>query len=631
MHRHLSITAALLATAAVAFAQPAPVISLDLVQGEWEAVELPPLPGDAGLEVALGVDVPDPLPSDAFELFWEHPEDHWLLPAATHARPSPEARAWLVIRRLQAAPGEYRAPVTLARGGREVLLCTLALELHDLTLPPPGNFLYKPWYDVTVWGSRDADPEQQHRVEAVVDHMTSLRVTVGAQGMPFNDYVTRALLADSGEPLSVLKERPEVLAADPLPEIDFSRYDPWYQPLLEAGVTRIDIHQGWLTDRRLDNAIEWVTGRQYHFGDPEWERYYLWLLGGFRDYLLDLGFSEVWVKVRDEIGHTEVDEWIAEAGMFHRSGFRTWTTVTDNVARRADCVSRMNPVCDGWVLQHMLFDEWRALVSGTWTRREGEHAFGDEWKAYSSGGAERTYSQQFFDLEGLPEWKLVESVRVFEDGVELRQIQGPWGNTEAGVFANRGPFFYLTPTDGSDPREDGRTYTVRYTWREADPDGEALAAIDADDQVLYYTSLQRDLPYPEMRRLAWLALARDLPGYGTWTYYWWREENRSVEWMDDRVISSPAVEGVRDGNEDAALFVLARERIAGLQDDAAREALQQRLGAILGGDDPILPMEERTYERYVARPVWQDIAVEDDDRFRAAKRAVIELLEDLER
>lgn len=630
MMRVLCIACLLPLLSVTCLAQQAPVIEVDLVQGEWESITIPPLPESAGVAATVALEAPGELPDEAFELCWQDPGKHWLVPAATHDRPSAEAPAWLVIEALRAEPGEYRVPVLMTGAGKRSTLCTVVLTLHPVELPPTGNFLYKPWYDVTMWGSRDADPEQQHRVEAFVRHLASLRVTTGSQGMPFNDYVTRAVLADTGEPASVLRERPELLAADPLPKLDFSRYDPWYAQLLAAGVTRIDVHQGRLTDERLANAVEWVTGRKYQFGDPEWERCYTWLLGEFRGYLLGLGFDEVRVKVRDEIGHTEVDDWLVEAGMFKRHGFPVWTTITDNVARRADCVARMNPVCDGWVLQHMLFDEWRALVGGTWTRTEDTAAFGADWKPYTNGDAKRTYSQQFFDMEGRPEWKRVESVRVFEDGTELRQIQGPWGNTETGVFANRGPFFYLTPTDGSDPRENGRIYTVRYTYRDPDPNGEALAAIDPDDEVLYYSSLQRDLPYTDMRRLAWLALARDLPGYGTWTYYWWREENRSAEWMDGRVISSPAVEGIRDGNEDAALFVLARGRIEGLDDPQTRAAYQERLDAIVGGEGAILPMEERTYERYIARPVWQDIAVEDAAQFRSAKQAVIRLLVDLE-
>jgi len=171
---------------------------------------------------------------------------------------------------------------------------------------------------------------------------------------------------------------------------------------------------------------------------------------------------------------------------------------------------------------------------------------------------------------------------------------------------------------------------VRYTYRKPDPDGEALAAIDPADEALYHTSLQRDLPYQDMRRLAWPALARDLLGCGTWTYYWWREESRSVEWRDGRVISSPAVEGIRDGNDDAALFVLARDHIAATGNGDARAVLQARLDAILGGEDALLPLQQRVYEKYVAQPVWQDVAVEDARHFRAAKRAVLELLRDLQ-
>lgn len=602
--------------ATVVRAQP-PVITVDLVQGEWESVELPALAEGVGTEATLALTIPagggHALPADSLELLWLSPEG-WLLPAADHSRPAQDSRPWLVFRQLRAEPGEYAGQVRVLAGGQESVLCALRVRMWAIELPPTGSFLYKPWYDVTMWGSRDADSAQQQRVTAFADHLASLRATVAEQGMPFNDYVTRATLAASGEPVSVLARRPEVLAQDPLPQLDFSRYDPWYRALLERGCTQVDIHQSRLTDARLAAAVKFVTGQDHQFGSPEWERYYTWLLGEFRRYLLGLGFDAVWVKVRDEIGITEVDDWLVEAALFKRHGWQVWTTVTDYVARRADAVARMNPVCDGWTVQHMLFDEFDDLVRGRWVRREGEATIGDAWAPYTSGEAQSTYSQQVFDLPDRPRWQTIEALRVYEDDTELRMIQGPWGNREQGVFANRGAYVYLAATDGSDPRANGRTYTVRYVHREPSVDGERLAAIDPGDRVLYYSSLSRDLSYAEERRLAWLALARGLEGYGTYCYYWWRETDRAVEWMDGRVVSSPAAEGIRDGNEDAALYLLARERAP------------QRLAAILGGDDAILPMEERVYERYVARPMWRDIKVESAEQFRVAKRALLEAL-----
>ena len=593
------------------------VMNLDLVQGEWESVELPALPEGAGTGAMLALTVPACegrlLPAESLELQWLSP-DGWLLPAADHQRPAEDSVAWLVLRQMRAEPGLYSGQVRVTAGGQESVLCELQVRMWPIELPPTGSFLYKPWYDVTMWGSRDADPAQQERVEAFADHLASLRATVAEQGMPFNDYVTRAKLAETGEPVSALADRPEVLAKDPLPRLDFSRYDPWYRALLERGFTRVDIHQTRLTDARLAAAVKFATGQDYEFGSPEWERYYTWLLGEFKRYLLELGFDEVWVKVRDEIGITEVDDWLVEAEMFKRHGWQVWTTITDYVARRADAVSRMNPVCDGWTLSHMLFDEFDDLVKGRWVRREGEATIGGEWKQYQTGGAENTYSQQVFDLPDLPQWKMVETLRVFEGDTELRMVQGPWGNKEHGVFANRGAFIYMTPTDGSDPRQNARTCSIRYVYREPSEDGEQIAAIDPEDKVLYYSSLGRDRTYVEERRLAWLALARGLEGYGTWTYYWWKEDSRSVEWMDGRVISSPAVEGIRDGNEDAALYLLARERAP------------QGLASIIGAGDSILPMEDRVYEKYVAQPKWRDIKVESAEQFRAAKHALLELL-----
>jgi len=441
-----------------------------------------------------------------------------------------------------------------------------------------------------------------------------MRATVAENAMPFNEYVARATLEDTGEPVSVLADRPEVLAKDPLPHLSFSRFDPWYKALLKRGFTRVDVHQSQMTDARLAAAVKFATGQDYQFGSPEFERYYMWLLGEFKRYLLDLGFGEVWVKVRDEIGITEVDDWLVEAQMFRRHDWKIWTTITDYVARRADAVSRMNPVCDGWTLSHMLFDEFDDLVKGKWVRREGEATVGGDWKPYTSSGAENTYSQQVFDLPGLPSWKMIETLRVFEGDTELRMIQGPWGNKERGVFANRGAYIYMTPTDGSDPRQNGRTYTIRFTYREASENGERIAGIDPDDLVLYYSSLGRDNTYVEERRLAWLALARGLNGYGTYAYYWWRESNRSVEWMDGRVVSSPAADGIRDGNEDAELYLMARK------------LAPDKLASIIGRDDSILPLEDRVYERYVAQPKWRDIKVESAEQLREAKHALLELI-----
>jgi hypothetical protein len=90
--------------------------------------------------------------------------------------------------------------------------------------------------------------------------------------------------------------------------------------------------------------------------------------------------------------------------------------------------------------------------------------------------------------------------------------------------------------------------------------------VDSGDEIWYYGggSNTYRMPYVNARLMGWMAGYYDLDGYGFWTYRAWHSEGEGICFLrDGEILSSPALEGLRDGIEDAQLYAMLNRKTRG--------------------------------------------------------------------
>jgi hypothetical protein len=153
--------------------------------------------------------------------------------------------------------------------------------------------------------------------------------------------------------------------------------------------------------------------------------------------------------------------------------------------------------------------------------------------------------------------------------------------------------------------------------------GEGPSLIDPADEVWYYGggSNPYRIPYVYARLMGWTAGYYDLDGFGFWTYRGWHSEGTGLcFYRDGEVLSSPALEGLRDGIEDAQLYAMLNRKTRGDR----RMWTPERYGhGLVGEKGAVLLIEPKTYGtyRYKGFSEYSTVLV------REAKKRLLELLE----
>ncbi len=422
-----------------------------------------------------------------------------------------------------------------------------------------------------------------------------------------------------------------------LPALDFSYFNPWIHGSLLHGHRFIETHAPSFARSNTRALINTVAGEELEPGTEEYLTVYRWYFGELLRWMREHGYPEAEAKVSDEISPDEVPAWIATATTAKQVGFRPYTTITGHVAGTPDLLNAMNPITDGWQTQWMSNQIFRDLIEQRYAIATERTDVSDaQWGGYGNGGAQDTYATRPFEGTDVNPGDF-SNWRVLVDGEPLETLGGPWGNTRRGVAMFTPPTLYISLADGADPNEAGREIVMEYTLRKPDPNGEVLVEIDPTDVVTFYTGsgMSWKVPYAGPRGNALFAASRGYRGHAWWAYaHGWHENSRIVFLEDGEGVRTPCWWGLRDGNQDGDLFLIAQGMIARTTPAANTDAQRQTLDAARATLANLVGPQEGATIRlepgdYRGRLYWRFPKEDIEDEFRAGRLQLLETIADI--
>lgn len=473
---------------------------------------------------------------------------------------------WLRVGTHGKQPGQYRIPLRLSLGSAEVPI-TLALRVWPVTLTGKRPFHVRGYYSgpASLAGGATVTDATTRRLDAVLKVYAAMGGDVLDWLWNWLEVLPHVKIAATGESLmEVARTAPERLDLANLPRLDFSYYDPWLAVAKRHGVTHVETYLDPLdSDRYQWILLDPAVGKErVKAGTPEATRVITWFFREWRRYFAAKGFTGFFCKISDEISPEHIPAYLAAARVARAAGWRPFTTVTGMVARTAQDIEAMNPLCDQWQLGFGSKDEFLGLLRKRFRVVQETHPLAGEWGHYTNGGAQETWALRAFGREGVTrvDPHSIERLEVLEDGRPLALSGGsPWGNTTRGTAftsGSLGDWLYLSPTDGANPAT--HRYEVRLTLRRESPQGKPLVTLEPTDQLWCYGG--GSSPYRGSYANAWaypaMTLFHRFHGYGQWAFYWWQPSERII-WIDEQtnaITVSPPYCGYRDGWRDALLM-----------------------------------------------------------------------------
>lgn len=590
----------------------------------------------AGVEARAALRGPG---ANAFSLLRADQDRNRLLPMAALSMAAEDVHPLqLVFEPDGAAPGDLPAELVLAGNDGHEQVIALTGRVWPVRLPDRALMSMKT-YGGSVYmfsSGPDLTEETIARLSFFLDDSTELGQAVCDITLNPDQALTRVFVR--GTDLTIrdaLAQRPELFAdRENLPALDFSYFNPWVHGSLLHGHRFIETHAPPFARNTTVALVNAVAGEQLEPGSEEYLTVYRWYFGELLRWMREHGYPQVEAKVSDEIAPDEVPHWIEVATVAKQVGYRPYTTITGHVAGTPDLLNAMNPVADGWQTQWMSNQIFRDLTEKRYaTVTETMEIAGARWGPYTNGGAKDTYATRPFEGTDVnpgdfSDW------RVLVDGEQLQTAGGPWGNTRRGVAMLTPPTLYISLPDGANPNEVGRRIEIEYTVRRPDPNGEVLVKIDDTDVITYYTGSGNSwkVPYTGPRGNGLFAASRDYRGHAWWAYaHGWHENSRIVFLEDGQGVRTPCWWGLRDGNQDGDLFLIAQGMIArataAANTDARRTALdaaRQTLATLVGPDeDCTIRMEPGDYR---GRLYWRFPTESIEDEFRAGRVRLLELI-----
>ncbi|MCD6361921.1 MAG: hypothetical protein J7M38_13775, partial [Armatimonadetes bacterium] len=593
--------------------------------------------------VTVSADVEGP-GAEAFSVFYVADEWHKLRPLANLQMSADDVVELRVTFDASAIDRAGKVKTALVIGGEGGQRIELTGTVADFRLPDRRLIMMKA-YGGSIYmlsGGPKMEPANLAKLDFYMKDGSAMGQSVDEVTMNPNQALTTVRVR--GTELTIgeaLEQHPELFAdLDNLPALDFSYLNPWiHRPMLH-GYRWCETHAPTPTRGSTLGLIQRVAGEKVMPGDERYEKIYLWWMREFGRWLREHGYPDVPCKISDEIAADEVPGWIEVARRVKAVGMGPYTTITGQVAATPSLLNEMNPVADGWQLQLMSTQLFRELTTKTYsTRTDTADITKLRWGGYGNGGARNTWAVRPWEsIEGVEQGD-VSDWQVLVDGEPLEKIGGPWGNKRLGIAAMSGPTLYIALPDGSNPNDGGHTIQLRYTARRPDPNGEVLVKLDPTDWVSFYGGASKPyrIPYGGARIYGWFAAWGEYPSWGWWAYaHGWQKTERIVfREEDDTAVHTPCWYGVRDGNQDADLYYLARALIrragANCRTDAQRAAAagaQSDLDGLMGIEDELIRLEPRLYS---GRTYYWLNGEEFEAQFREGRERLLGIIEGLAR
>ena len=525
---------------------------------------------------------------------------------------------WLCVNSENVNPGRY--PLNLifkSEKGTEKTI-ELLITIWNIQLPEKRYIGLKPYaWIVSLSGENIEKEETKKKLNAFIENLSELRCNVCDWAYAPGYFLKRVKIKGTDKTLEIAGKNREI-SLDSLPEFDFSFYDPWIEGAAKKGLTRFEINvpstNGWREGAFINGLF---PDKKIEPDSEEGWKVILHLYSQFKKYAESKGMKEFWAKLDDEIPPEHIPTWNKGAKRYQSIGYKTYTTVTGSLPRNAKWLNEMNPYADGWQLSWMTTKDFFNLTKKKWEYKEFHEEVKTLWGKYTNGGAIDTWCTLKPYFTGEKPANMIEDLVLIANGVELKRKGGSgWGNKERGVFMEYGGHLYVSLPDGSDPNL--AKIEVNYKMKAKEGEGDIPVKIDEQDEIWFYGGGNYRQKYIDARKYGWFTVAIDAKGYGYWTYWWWQEQHRLV-WYDEtqnKIINSPAYEGLRDGNEDAAYFCLLMEKL----DEKKRQEFKNKL---FFSDNAILKLEETKTHIFV----YDTFLNPSYEKFNSAKREILKELE----
>ncbi|MCE5238747.1 hypothetical protein LLH23_09685 [bacterium] len=539
--------------------------------------------------------------------------------AAVQVERGRSRRLWLKLGPQSLPPGVTQGTLTLTTGQGQPLVLPLQLTVWNAKLPEQPVIGTQFYASVPTLSSYTLDDAAKRKFITIMDNMQALHCDNLDWGVGPHSPAAHLKTAGTGQLLSDWGKQHPNTAADKLPDLDFSYFDVWFEEPVKRHMTRFVAHvpsgNGWREASLIGAALGTKTDTP---DDEQGWAVMGWYYRQLRAYAERKGFTSFWAKLDDEIPQEHIPRWLEAARKYRAAGFRPFTTNTGNIARSESLLREMNRDSDAWQVALCLSRDFMDLTrkgAVFVTRRERISA---KWGRYGNGGAVDTWATKVFGPERPAE--KVDQVQVFVGGQALTMRGGSgWGNKDHGVAMQYGDYIYLSCPDGGDPN--AANIEVSYRLRTLQEGGEPAVKLEPTDEVWYYGGGSYKTPYEAARAYPWRVVAWNMRGYGWWTYLWWNGEDILVKYRPETndVLLSAAWEGLRDGNEDAAYFRLAEEKLA----QAGRKDELARLRGVFGRDESaVLRLGEVKREIYA----WDDFIAPTYAAYNTAKREALRVL-----
>ena len=454
-----------------------------------------------------------------------------------------EGRLWLTLNGGD-KPLEARGEIEIALNGQKVLW-PLEVKVWPVTVPPQRPFHVRGYgaYPSALNDTHVITPKSIQRVNAFMETFQAMGGDVFDFTVSWRALYPHLKIAGSDQSVSDwLKENRAAFQTKPVaswPRVDFSYCDPWTEAAQKYGLVRAVTYLP-LTPSAEVSAVEEE-----------------WILAQLREYFESRGFQGYFCKIGDEISRENLAEYIEQAKVARRAGWRPFTTVTGQNARTAGGINGLNPYLDEWQLNLVTTEGFHDALQKKYRLETRTVEMPARWGPYANGGARDTVAQKLFESVIPAPPTEVENVMVFQDGKPLQRPGGTaWGNQRHGVyFTGYNNSLYLAPFAGTDANT--AKITVQYQIRVPDAAGEPLAKIDATDEVWFYGGGSR--PYNNTYGYAasypLKALHERYDGFGWYAFH--SPGGSKVVWQDGgsgQVRISPPYIGLRDGWNDACLL-----------------------------------------------------------------------------
>jgi hypothetical protein len=534
-------------------------------------------------------------------------------------------RLWLCVKSGKKPKGSY--PITLifkSNKGDNFKLEGI-INIWNVSLPKERNIGLKPYAWIVSLSGEDIEKEEtRKKLEVFLDNLSELRCNVCDWAYaPFN-FLKRVKIKGTDKTLEQAGKNKEI-SFESLPEFDFSFYDPWIEGAIKRGMTRLEINVGSQNGWREGSFIKGLfPDKNIEPNSEDGWKIISHLYKEFKKYCQEKGMKEFWAKIDDEIPPEHIPVWNEGAKRYRAMGYKTYTTITGSLPRDSKYLNEMNPYSDGWQVAWSSTKIFFDLTKKGWRFEEVLEEIKTTWGKYTNGGAIDTWCTltPYFIGEKSPE--KIEDLALFADGIELKRKGGSgWGNKEKGVFMEWGGHLYVSLPEGKNPNE--AKIEAKYKIRKLDEKAQPLVNLDPDDEIWFYGGGNYSQNYSEARKYGWFACAIDAKGYGYWTYWWWEPQHRLV-WYDEKenkMINSPAYEGLRDGNEDAEYFFLLMKK---LKEKGMEKEIENIKKSLFTSNEALLKLEETKSHIFI----YDTFNYVSYFKFNNAKREILKQIEKLQ-